>query len=102
MERMKTARGERHEKPKALDGVYVRKVGEGQVVSHHYQHPDGPGTYHEASEDKVFGANEGHEAMSHIASATGIKEPQGEEPTETGDSSEAEESERGAGEHENG
>jgi hypothetical protein len=78
MKQMRTAKGERHEAPKVLHHIEVKEAENGgHVVSHHFENK-GMG-YHDP-EEHVFGADEGKQAMEHIASAANIKgEPADEE-----------------------
>jgi hypothetical protein len=86
MKHVKMAKGERHEAPKMLHHLTVTPgEGGGHVVEHHFK-PGAGGQYHEP-EMHPFGADQGQEAMDHIASSAGIKtepsESEGEEEGET-------------------
>jgi hypothetical protein len=90
MNRMKMSKGERHESPKTVHHVEVKEAeGGGHIVTHHFNN-GGMGTYHN-SEEHVFSAAEGSEALAHIASAANIKgsEPSESEGEETGENEEA-------------
>lgn len=87
MRNMKMAKGERHENAKSLHHIEVKEAENGgHVVTHHFKHGDG--AYHEP-EEHVFGADQGKEAMDHIASAANIShEPSESEGEETGENTE--------------
>jgi hypothetical protein len=73
MNQMKTARGERHSKPKVLHHIEVHK-GEngGHLITHHFDNGLPGEGYHEP-EMHPFGKDEGTAALSHIATTMEIK-----------------------------
>jgi hypothetical protein len=93
MNRMKMAKGERHSAAPTLHHLEVRKAENGgHIISHHFD-VTGGGEYH-PPDDHIFASEEGQKAIDHITDVMEMKI----NPTEA--SSEGEESERGAGEHE--
>jgi hypothetical protein len=65
------------EKGKKLSHLEVSKGEEGGHVVKHVYENDGM-TYHKPTEH-VFGADEGHEALAHIAKHAGIEAGDGDE-----------------------
>jgi hypothetical protein len=86
MNRMKTAKGERHEKPATLHHIEVKEAANGgHVVTSHYNSGE-MGNY-KPPDEHVFGADEGDKAMDHIASTMNMK-PSEAEGEETGENTE--------------
>ena len=70
-------------KGKQLHHLEVRKAEDGgHIVTHHYEE-DGM-VYHKPTEH-VFGEDEGHEALQHIAKHAEIEDGGGHEPPEEPD-----------------
>lgn len=58
--------------PPVLRSIQIEKAENGGHIAQHRFHNNGPGPYHEP-ESHVFGADEGHKLLAHVAKHLGIK-----------------------------
>lgn len=73
---IKSASGEsKRRSPKKLDSIEIKHAANGgHVVRHNFVRKTSDGyPMHEEPEEHVFGADEGHKALKHVAHHLGIK-----------------------------
>lgn len=67
----------RHVEIRHARGKGGEEKGRGFIVTHHFEYQPGMMGSHEP-EEHIFGHDEGHDMLAHVANALGVPEPKGE------------------------